>query len=49
MKGKLYEVWIDGRIWGTVRAENADEASQQARELFKEQYLKSKEIRIEEQ
>lgn len=49
MKKKVYEVWIDGRIWGTVRAENADEASQKARELFKDQYLESKEIRIEEQ
>ena len=46
---KTYHVWIDGRFWGTVRAQDADDAGQQAREKWRDQISKAKEYHIERQ
>ena len=46
---KTYQVWIDGRFWGIVIAENADDASQQARDKWRDQIKKAKDYHIERQ
>jgi len=46
---KTYEIWIDGRIYGTIRAANASGASQQAHELWEHQIKEATTFRIEEQ
>jgi hypothetical protein len=46
MKEKSFQIWIDGRIFGTIKAENAIRALDQAEERWPEEFKKAKDIEI---